>query len=63
MTKEKNLLTMNKKKYSLDGLQKNIGYTFTNIELLEEALTHSSYSDINKLNQKAIEKREKVNNT
>ena len=46
---------MNKKKYSLDGLQKNIGYTFTNIELLEEALTHSSYSDINNLNQERLE--------
>ena len=46
---------MNKKKYSLDRLQKKIGYTFTNIELLEEALTHSSYSDINNLNQERLE--------
>lgn len=36
-------------------LEKKIGYTFVNKELLEEALTHSSYS--NELSQKRIIKR------
>ena len=46
---------MNKKNYNLDRLQKKIGYTFTSIELLEEALTHSSYIDNNNLNQERLE--------
>ena len=46
---------MNKKNYNLNRLQKKIGYTFTSIELLEEALTHSSYIDNNNLNQERLE--------
>tara|TARA_B100000029_G_scaffold500485_1_gene572306 strand:- start:895 stop:1590 length:696 start_codon:yes stop_codon:yes gene_type:complete len=46
---------MNKKSYNLNKLQKKIGYTFTNIELLEEALTHSSYNDKSNINQERLE--------
>ena len=38
-----------------EQLEKKIGYTFKNKSILEEALTHSSYS--NELSQKKIEKR------
>lgn len=38
-----------------EQLEKNIGYTFKNKDILEEALTHSSYS--NELSQKKIERR------
>ena len=48
---------MNKKSYNLNKLQKKIGYTFTNIELLEEALTHSSYNDKSNINQERLCKR------
>lgn len=40
---------------SSEYLEKQIGYCFTNKSLLEEALTHSSYS--NELSQKRIERR------
>ncbi|MEC7381283.1 MAG: ribonuclease III [Pseudomonadota bacterium] len=46
---------MNKKSYNLNKLQKKIGYTFTNVELLEEALTHSSYNDKSNINQERLE--------
>ena len=46
---------MNKKSYNLNKLQKKIGYIFTNIELLEEALTHSSYNDKSNINQERLE--------
>ena len=46
---------MNNKNYNLNRLQKKIGYTFTSIELLEEALTHSSYGDNNTQNQERLE--------
>ncbi|BEP29406.1 ribonuclease III [Helicovermis profundi] len=32
-------------RYKKEKLQKNIGYVFTNISFLDEALTHSSYSN------------------
>lgn len=39
--------------YSINELQKRIGYSFKNIELLKQAITHSSYSNEQKINRTA----------
>lgn len=37
--------------YSLETLEKRIGYSFKNIELLKQAMTHSSFSNERKINK------------
>ena len=44
----------------LDSFQKTIGYTFNNIHLLENALTHSSYINENKERESEIEDNERL---
>ena len=35
---------------NIEGLENNIGYTFSNKELLKNALTHTSYAYEHKIN-------------
>jgi len=37
--------------FTIEQLQKNIGYTFQNVALLKKALTHSSYANERKINK------------
>lgn len=39
------------KEYSLEELQQKIGYSFSNVELLKQAMTHSSYANERKINR------------
>ena len=42
-----------KQGYSLELLEKRIGYRFQNIALLKQAITHSSYTNEQKINKLA----------
>ena len=42
-----------KQEYSLELLEKRIGYRFQNIALLKQAITHSSYTNEQKINKLA----------
>lgn len=42
---------------NLDEFQNNIGYTFNNIHLLEQALVHSSYANENKMSKEENNER------